>query len=39
MNQCPVLRGVTHGISAAGGRRIANLPNRKMEKHNGDSDP
>jgi transposase len=39
MNQCPVLRGVTHGISAAGGRRNANLPNRKMEKHNGDSDP
>jgi transcriptional regulator with XRE-family HTH domain len=29
MNQCPVLRGVTHGISAAGGRRNANLPNRK----------
>jgi transcriptional regulator with XRE-family HTH domain len=28
MNQCPVLRGVTHGVSMAGGRRNANSLNR-----------
>jgi transcriptional regulator with XRE-family HTH domain len=28
MNHCPVLRGVPHGVSVAGGRRNANSPNR-----------